>query len=107
LHFTEKHHISIFCESAHLSGTVRSNRYDFPKNLASEELEKGTAVFYVNRDVPMIACKYRTSKDKASGQQKVVFMLTTSHQAEMEMFQVKEKSQVLYERIMSTWVASM
>ena len=40
--------------NTHLSGTVRSNRYNVPKNLVSEELEKGTAVFYVNRDVLFI-----------------------------------------------------
>ena len=34
----------------HLSGTVRSNRYDYPKDLIAEQLEKDTAAFYTNRD---------------------------------------------------------
>ena len=32
----------------------------------------------------MTACKYRADKDKASGQQKIVFMLSTCHQPAME-----------------------
>ena len=45
---------------------------------------KGAAVFYINTDNPMTACKYRANKDKASGQQKVAFMLSTCHQPVME-----------------------
>ena len=73
----------------HLSGTVRTNRYDYPKDLIAEQLEKGTAAFYTNRDSIMIACKYRANKDKANGKEKLVYMLTTSHQPEM--IEVPEK----------------
>ena len=41
------------------------------------------AVFYLITDDPMIACKYWSAKDKASGQWKVVYMLLTCHQPVM------------------------
>ena len=63
-----------------LSGTVRSNRYNYPKDLLTEQLEKGGAVFYQNLDSTMVACKYRATKDKAGGQQKVVYMLSICDQ---------------------------
>ena len=61
-------------------------RYNYPKEIVDEELEKGDAVFYQIQDDDslMVACKYRATKDKSSGQQKVVYMLSTCHQPSME-----------------------
>ena len=42
----------------HLAGTIRENRYNFPKYIVNEPLEKGAAFFYINTDNPMTACKY-------------------------------------------------
>ena len=53
---------------------------DCSKDIINEALEKGDAVFYLITDDPMIACKYWSAKDKASGQRKVVYMLLTCHQ---------------------------
>ena len=36
--------------------------------MINEALERGDARFYLNTDNPMIACKYQSTKDKASGQ---------------------------------------
>ena len=63
---------------------MRSNRYDFPKDILNQNLEKGSAAFYANEDTPMVACKYRSNKGKSGGQQKIVFMLTTQHHPTME-----------------------
>ena len=41
----------------HLAGTIRLNRYNFPKDILNEALEKGVAVFYINTDNPMTASK--------------------------------------------------
>ena len=67
----------LIAHKIHLCGTVRSNRYNYPKEIVDEVLEKGDAVFYQIQDdnSPMVACKYRATKDKSSGQQKVVYML--------------------------------
>ena len=40
-------------------------------------------VFYHNKDSLLVACKYWTHKEKASGQQKVVHMLSICHQLSM------------------------
>ncbi|XP_065653795.1 piggyBac transposable element-derived protein 4-like [Hydra vulgaris] len=66
----------------HLCGTIRSNRFNYSKDILIEVLKKGDAVFYKNNDAnsQMLACKFRASKDKASGKQKVVYMLSTCHQ---------------------------
>ena len=71
-HFTDN--------STHLCETIRANRYNYSKHKINEVLEKGDAVFYLNTDDPMMACKYRSAKDKASGQQEVVYMLPTCHE---------------------------
>ena len=59
-----------------LAGTIRVNRYNFPKDIKNEPLEKGVAICYISTGNPMTACKHRADKDKASGQLKVVFMLS-------------------------------
>lgn len=70
---------------------VRNNQYDYPKDLLNEQLEKGTTAFYTNRDTSMIACKFNANKDKANGKEKVVYMLSTRHQAQM--IDVSEKGE--------------
>ena len=83
-------------------GTVRSNRYNFPKDLIPIPSEKAKASFYCqeedpqkpNEEVyPMLAIKCRANKDKAGGKQKIVSMLSTYHQPIME--RVKPNSDVL------------
>ena len=88
--------------NTHLVGTIRSNRYNFPKDLIPIPLEKAKASFYCqeedpqkpNEEVyPMLAIKYRANKDKAGGKQKIIFMLSTCHQPIME--RAKPNSDVL------------
>ena len=70
--------------NSNLVVTIKHNRYNFPKSIVKENLEKGQATFYVNTKHPMVACKCRANKDKANGKQKVVYMLSTCHQPTME-----------------------
>lgn len=74
----------LLSRNTHLVGTVRSNRYNYPAALIGENLQKGEGCFYVQNETAMIATKYRSHKDKASGKEKVVYMLSTCHQPEME-----------------------
>jgi len=67
-----------------LVGTVRPNRKNFPKALASTSLEKGEAEFYYESTRKVMAVKYRAMKDKAQKKPKVVHMLTTAHPNTME-----------------------
>ena len=86
--FTDNYYTSptlasfLLSNQTHLCGTIRKNRKHFPKDLAPTKLQKGESVFRkkVNGH-PMIAVKYRALKDKASKQPKVVFMLSTYHDA--------------------------
>ena len=62
--FTDNYYTSpplatyFLANQTHLCGTVRTNRKHYPKDLQSEELQKGTAVFYKHVDGhPMLACK--------------------------------------------------
>ena len=65
----------------HLCGTIRTNRRKFSKEIVNVNLEKGTSAFYVTlNQKAMLACKYRSHKDKAGNQPKVVHMLSTCHQ---------------------------
>ena len=43
--------------STHLCGTIRTNRYNYSKDLINGALEKSDGVFYLNTDDPMIDCK--------------------------------------------------
>ena len=49
----------------------------------NEVLKKGDAAFYLSTDDPMITCKYWSLEDRASGRQKVVYMLLTCHEPMM------------------------
>ena len=86
--------------NTHLVGTIRSNRYNFPKDLIAMPLEKAKARFFCQEEDPanpindpMVVIKYRAHKDKAGGKQKIVSMLTTCHQPIME--RIKPDSNVL------------
>ena len=74
-----------FYPTTHIYGTIRSNQYNFPKDVINKVLEPGDAVFYYNKDSPLVACKYLAHRDKASGQQKVVHMLSICHQPSTEL----------------------
>ena len=86
--FTDNYYTSpalasfLLSNQTHLYGTIRKNRKHFSKDLAPTKLQKVESVFrkHVNNH-PMIAVKYRALKDKASKQPKVVFMVSTYHDA--------------------------
>ena len=64
----------------HLCGTVHTNRRYYSKEISNENLEKGTAAFYnADHDECIIACKYRSIKDKAGNVPKIVNMPKPSH----------------------------
>ena len=75
-------HWSYSRDAYYLNSTSRPSVPDFASNFTNcvLPLEKGAAAFYINIDNPMTACNYRAEKDNASGQQKVVFILSTCHQ---------------------------
>ena len=63
----------------HLCRTVQTNRYNYLKDIVNQALQKSETCSCAKRGGPMIACKCRANKDKASGQQKVVFVISTCH----------------------------
>ena len=66
--------------STYLCGTIRKNCKFYCSDLIEINLEKGEAAFYESQLNPgVVACKYRAMQDKASNQQKVVYMLSTCH----------------------------
>ena len=68
----------------HLCGTIRSNRKHFCKDIVDVPLEKGKSAFYRSTNNPrIIVGKYRAAKDKASKQQKIVYLLSTCHAPKM------------------------
>ena len=76
--------VHLLKNKTHLCGTIRNNRKNFAKELIDAQLQKGEAAFYKCDNPNMIACKYRATKDKSTGKQKVVYMLSTCHQPFME-----------------------
>ena len=68
----------------HLCGTIKNNRKNFCKEIVTENLEKGTAAFYKCNEKKAVAIKYRAIKDKANKKPKVVYLLSTCHQPEMQ-----------------------
>lgn len=75
----------LFLENGtYLCGTVRSNRKHFCKDLVSVQLEKGNAAFYRSVNEPnILLAKYRSIKDKAGNQEKIVYVLSTCHTSKM------------------------
>ena len=61
-----------------LVGTVRSNRRNFPRELADAEIGKGESKFSLSTS-GVLAVKYRATKDKANRKPKVVCLLSTDH----------------------------
>ena len=59
----------------HLSGTIRPNLRYYPKKLVNTNLQMSEAMFYeVKNGKGMLACKYRSHKDKKSKQPKILHM---------------------------------
>lgn len=72
-------------------GTVRPNRHNFPKPLASEKLDKGQACFYKDDDHHVLAAKYRAVTNKSNNKEKVVHLITTCHEDRMTSSGKKDK----------------
>lgn len=66
-----------------LCGTICSNRKIYPKELVIVQLNKGDVAFFLCENPKMVACKYLAPKDKASGKQKLVYILSIYHQPDM------------------------
>jgi len=64
-----------------MCGTICKNRVNFPKELANETLDKGTASFCENK-VGLLAVKFRALQDKSNKKPKVVHLLSTSSKAD-------------------------
>ena len=62
-----------------VTGTIRNNRKMFPIELKNTALEKGETAFY--RHDSIVIAKYRSKRDTARKQPKVVYVLTTLHGA--------------------------
>ena len=75
-----KHFLS---KDTHLCGTIKKNRKNFCTDIVTEQLDKGTIVFYKCKETEMVAVKYRAIKDKSNKKPKIVYMLTTCHQPTM------------------------
>ena len=68
----------------HLCGTIRPNRRYYPKELVNINLQQSEAVFYKAKNAKaMLACKYRSHKDKKSEQPKLVHMLSMCSQTNL------------------------
>lgn len=89
----------------YLCGTIKNNRKSYCKAIKGVALQKGQATFFegkfktaevdpndenpvvdVNADVPpqkLLACKFRALQDKANKKPKIVYMLTSLHNASM------------------------
>ena len=65
--FHAKH---LFTQRTYLTGTVRPNRKQFPKELTDVVLEKGTAAYYSSHQ--MLATKCRSPKDTYQRKAKVL-----------------------------------
>jgi hypothetical protein len=74
-----------------LVGTVRSNRNNFPRELASAQIEKGQSIFYKCEEKKVLAVKFRSSKDKTGNKPKIVHLLSTCHKAEVKNTKKKDR----------------
>ena len=66
-------------------GTIHSNQYNFPKYIINEVLEYKGQFFITTRTLCKLLVKYWAHKGKASGLQKVLYMLSTCHQLSVEL----------------------
>ena len=57
---------------------MRSNRRNFPPDLANASLQRGEAKFAL-ADEGIIAVKYRTHQDRANKQEKFICLLSADH----------------------------
>jgi len=60
-------------------GTVRTNRRQFPQELANVTLQKGESVAYEASGKGVLAVKYRAITDKSNKKPKVVHLITTAN----------------------------
>ena len=62
--------------NTHLCKTVRTNCRNYCSEITWVNLDKGQSVFFFEstNHPGVLACKYSASKDKASNQQKVVYL---------------------------------
>ena len=65
-----------------VTGTIRENRKQVLLELKNKSLQKGEAAFYQHDSTVIV--KYRTKRDSARGPPKVVYVLSTSHGADMK-----------------------
>ena len=71
-------------KQTHLCGTIRPNHRHYPKVLVNTNLQWSWAVFYKAKNgKAMLACKYRSHRDKKSKQPKIVHMLSTCSQTNL------------------------
>ena len=73
----------------HVTGTIRDSRKHFPTELKSLCLEKGSAAFYQHYD--LVITKYRAKKDRSSGRQKIVHVLSRAHPPSMGQTRKRDK----------------
>ncbi|XP_064631644.1 piggyBac transposable element-derived protein 4-like [Lineus longissimus] len=72
----------LLARGTYVIGTVKSNRKNFPKALATDRIEKGQSIFYRCNDEHVLAVKFRALKDKSTGKPKIVHLLSTATAAD-------------------------
>ena len=84
-YYTNPSLASFFLDNqTHLCGTIRPNRRHYPKELVNTNLQRSEVVFCKAKNgKAMLACKYRSHKDKKSKQPKVVHMFSTCSQTNL------------------------
>ena len=94
----------------HICGTIQSNRWNYSKEIAPDNLQKSQAVFYKPTDgSKILACKYCANKDKAINKPKIVHILSTCHQTNLVLIGTNDKDGMLLwslyslENIFFTW----
>ena len=63
-------------------GTIRENTKEFPLDLRNTILQKEEAAFYQHNSIVIV--KYSTKWDSPGGKPKMVYVLSTSHEAAMK-----------------------
>ena len=67
----------------YLCGTINPKRVNYPGDLSTKTLDKGTTCFMKSQTGHMQAVKFRAKKNKSNGKPKEVCMLTTEGRAAM------------------------
>ena len=83
-YYTSPSLASFLDNHTHLCGTIHPNRRHYPTELVKTNIQESEAVFYMAKNgKAMLACKYRSHKDKKSKQPKIVHMLSTCSQTNL------------------------